>query len=126
MQAVRAQLVLLAPGADELALRIEHDDGVIALARRADGVMDIDVPMRIFADTMRVAIFDVRRQLAPVVNAFVFVLAIAQDGCVGAGFVGCAEDQWRSGGCGEKTAAGSIHIRERTPSVERFPLARSL
>jgi len=88
--------------------------------------MDVDVAVRIFTDAMRVAVFDVARQLAPVVNAFVFVLAIAQDWGLGAGRVGGAENQRRCGRGGEKTAAGGIHIREHTPSVERFPIARSL
>ena len=65
VQAVRAALEILAPGLDELALGVEHHHGVVAFAGVVDGVVDVNVPLRILADAVGVAVFDIGRQIRP-------------------------------------------------------------
>ena len=87
VQAVRDAAELLAPRADEVALLIEDDDGVGALARRVDGVVHVHVPLRVLHHAVRVAPREARRQLAPVVVGFVGVGAGAHDRLLRAGLV---------------------------------------
>ncbi len=79
VQAVRTAFEFLAPGLDELAIRVKHHHGVRALARRIHRVVHIDAPLRVFAHPVRVAVFDFRGQLAPVVVDLVSVLAFPDD-----------------------------------------------
>src|ERR1700683_1492758 len=87
MQAVRAALKLLAPGLDELAPVVEDHHGVVALAGIVDRMVNVDVRLRILAHAVRIAIFDIGWQLAPIVRAFVFVIALAQNRLGAAGLV---------------------------------------
>ena len=50
----------------------------MALAVFIHGMVDVNMPLRIFADTMRIPVFDVRRQFAPVVDGLISVRALAQ------------------------------------------------
>ncbi len=113
-QAVRSALELPPPGTDELALLIEDHHRVQALAARVDRVMNIDVTLRILADSMSVAVANRARQLAPVVERLVLVLAFSNDGRLVARFVRCAQED-RDGGsrCGRdhKTATCDFHWR---------------
>ena len=56
--------------------------------------MNVDVALRILADSVSVAVANGARQLAPVVNGFVLMLAFSQDGRLVAGFVGRAQETW--------------------------------
>src|SRR6267378_3557911 len=56
VHAVRAAPEHGAERPDEPALVVEHDDGVAALARRVHGVVDVDQPVRILDNRMRVAV----------------------------------------------------------------------
>src|ERR1700691_1209166 len=87
VQAVRAALKLLAPGLDALAAMVEYHHRIVALAGIVDRVVYVDVRLRILADAVRIAVFDVGRQFAPIVRAFVFVVAFAQDRLGAAGLV---------------------------------------
>src|SRR5580704_15899309 len=93
---MRAILVLRAPRAHKLSPRIEHNNGVAALARRMDRVMNIDVPMRVFTHAVRVSVPDVGRQFAPVMNTFILVLSDAGDRQPATGFV-VSLDEKRNG-----------------------------
>ena len=75
--------------------------------------MDVDVPLRVFADAVSVAVFDVGGRLAPVVDGFVLMVGVADDGKLAAGLVSCAEDE-RGGGCqpgsGKKVSTCNAHV----------------
>ena len=91
-QAVRPALKLSSPGANKFALLIENHDRVLALAGRVDRVMDVNVALRILADSMSVAVANGAREFAPVVESFVLMLAFSKDGRLAARFVGCAQE----------------------------------
>jgi hypothetical protein len=51
---------------------IENHHAVGFFAGRVYRVVDVDLAMRVFADAMRVAVFDIGRQRTPIVRDFVF------------------------------------------------------
>src|ERR1700677_2503959 len=79
VHAVRTILEHRAPGPYKLALIVENHDAIGALAVFVNRVMDVNVPLSILADAVGVAVFDIGRQLAPIMNAFVLVVAFSQD-----------------------------------------------
>ena len=80
VQTVGDAAKFLSPRAHELAVTIEHHHRVRALARRVHGVMDVDVPLGVLDNAVRVAPFQVRRQRAPVVDGLVGMGASAEHG----------------------------------------------
>ena len=76
-----------AQGADKFALFVEDHDTVGAGAVFVHRVMHIDVPLRILHNTVGVPVLDVGRELAPIVDALILVLAFADDRVLGPGFV---------------------------------------
>ena len=96
MQAVRAAFVLLAPRANKFSIRIKHYDRVLNFCILADGVLDVDFALRVHGDAVCVAINVAGGQFAPVVEAFVLMVAGAEDGRTRAGFV-LRNDVRRSG-----------------------------
>src|SRR3982751_3188511 len=93
---------LLAPRPDELPLAVEYHHCVGAFAIAMDRVMDVDVVLRILHHAMRVAPFEARRQLSPVVNGFVLPLAFAKHRGLGARFILSVQNHGRSRSRGEK------------------------
>ncbi len=122
VQPVRAAFEFLAPAFNEFAFVIEDHHAVGLFARRVDGVMNVDMPVRIFADAVRVAVLDVGRKLAPIMGDFVGVLALSYNRLLAAGFIGCPQDE-RSGEASQKHAAWCVRVHKIMP--ESFPL-RSL
>jgi len=55
-------------------------------------VVDVDVALGIFADAVSVAVLDGARELTPVVDGFVLMVGLAEDGSLAAGLVGGAEE----------------------------------
>jgi hypothetical protein len=92
----------------------------MALAVFIHGMVDVNMPLRIFADTMRIPVFDVRRQFAPVVDGFVSVGTGTQDRTTAARFFGGAQNQ-RSGQAGKKRTAGRLHGSESITAEARVP-----
>ena len=78
-QAVRAAAEHRTEGADELAFLVEDHDTVGAGAILVYRVVNVDVALCILHDAVGVAVLDVRGQLAPIVDALVLVLALAED-----------------------------------------------
>jgi hypothetical protein len=56
------------------------------------------LPCEILADAVGVAVFDGARELAPVVDGFVLMFALSEDGRLAAGFI-CGAQERRSGRC---------------------------
>ena len=114
VQAVGDPAELLAPRSDELSLLVEDDHRVRAVARRVDRVMDVDVPLRVLDDAVRVPPLDAGGQLAPVVEGLVHVRAGAEHGRLRPRLVLRAEEdrgQDRSrGGRGEEFTACGFHL----------------
>ena len=92
-QTMRPAFELTPPGADKFAFAIEDHHGVQALAGGVHRVMDVDVALGILADAVSIAVLDGARQLAPVVNGLVFMLALSEDGRLGASLVGRAQER---------------------------------
>src|SRR3569833_669704 len=93
MQAVRDAAKLLAPGADELPFLIENDHRVRDLAIGEHSVVDVDVVLGVFDDTVCVAVLDVGRKLAPVVNGLVLPFAFTKNVAASAGLVLSTKEQ---------------------------------
>src|SRR6185437_6018900 len=113
VEAMRAAPELLAPALDELTFVIEDHHAVRLFAGGIDGVVDINTAVRVLADAMRVAVFDVRGEIAPIVGDFIGVIARAEDRLLTAGFIGGSEDQRRAEtgtDSGEKRATGRGHV----------------
>jgi len=85
---------LRAHGAGRI-IGIENDHGVVARAVHVHRVVNIDEALRIFADTVGVAISDLRRQFTPVVDHFVDVFTAPNCGICAAGFVGSCKHHAR-------------------------------
>src|SRR5882672_10101273 len=81
-------LELWAPTGNELSVGIENDHGVVAQAVLVHRVVNIDEALRVFADTVGVAISDLRRQFTPVVDHFVYVITAPDCGICAASLVG--------------------------------------
>ena len=75
MEPVRAAPVFGAPGTDKFSPLIERHNGVPALSFRADGVLDVHTALGVHGDTVGVAKNVAGRQLAPVMDDFVLMLA---------------------------------------------------
>src|SRR5262249_34415797 len=91
VDAVPAEMELLAEGADVLPLRVEHDDrvhDVLALSL----VGDVDEAGRIDGNAVRGLPADRGGKLAPVMKTFVTVRVLADDGVLGTGLVRGTED----------------------------------
>src|SRR5277367_7145781 len=113
-QAVGAAFELPSPGTDELAVGIEDDHRVQAVAVRVNRVMDVNVALRILADTVRVAVFDGARHLAPVMDGLVLILALSKDGRLRASLVRRTQECGSAGCCcraNHKTASREMHDR---------------
>jgi hypothetical protein len=95
VKTMRAVHELTPPTSDELSIGVENDHRVVALAVLVHRVVNIDAPLRVFADTVGVAIFDPRRQFTPVVDHFVNVFAAPHYGMKAAGFVGSSNIHFR-------------------------------
>src|SRR5271155_655829 len=109
---MRAATKLLAPAFDELSLVVEHHHTVRLLARRINGVMYINVTLRVFTDAMRVAVLNINRKLAPIVSDLVGMFSRAQNRLPAAGFIRGAKNQRRdkaSSNLSEKLATGYRH-----------------
>lgn len=87
MKAVGAALVLRAPGADKFSVGVKDNDGVVDGGALADGVFDVNETVAIDSDAVGVAINVARGEFAPIVNHFVLVGAVADDGEACPGFV---------------------------------------
>ena len=124
VQPVRAALELLAPALDELALFVEDHHGVGAFAGGVDGVVHVDVALRILDHAVGVAVLDPRRQFAPVVDRLVGVFAAADDGRFGSGFVGGAQDRRGQRAGLHESPPRSAHGREYTTTPP--PAARCI
>jgi len=76
-------------------------------------VVDVDVALCVLANAVRVAVFDVRRQFAPVVDAFVFVIAFAQDRVLLPGLVISLDERGYGANCAsyQKTASSRVHSK---------------
>ena len=61
---------ILAPTSNEPPLAIEDHHRIATLAHCINGVMDVDVPLRVLTNTVCIAVLDVGRQLAPIVSYF--------------------------------------------------------
>src|SRR6185503_17694007 len=99
-----AALELFAPAFDEFALVVENHHAVGPFTGRVHGVMDIDMPVRILADSMRVAVLNVGGEFAPVMCHLVGVFALSQDRLLTARFIGSSQDE-RSGESSQKRTA---------------------
>ena len=86
-ETVRAAAERRTPALDETAVAIEDHHSVMRLAGRVDGVVNIDVPLRIDTDAVGVAVLDVGRERAPIMRDFVGVVSGPENGFGGAGFV---------------------------------------
>jgi hypothetical protein len=110
-QTMSASLKLFSPGSDEFAFFIEHHNGIPAVTRGMNGVVDLDVTLHVLAHSMGVPILDVAGELPPVMSGFVFVVPFTHDGRLVAKFV-CGAQNQRSGdghsGC-EKTSSRDFH-----------------
>ena len=93
-QAMGAAFERAAPGFDEAAVGVENHHGVRRLAGGVDGVVNVDVALSILADTVGVSILDAGGEFTPIVGDLISMVAGAEDGLGGAGFVVRAEDQW--------------------------------
>src|ERR1700722_6189911 len=71
VQSMGSAFELRAPALHEFPIRVEHDHGVVLFAGLVHGVMDKDVPLRILAHTVRVAVGEPLRQLPPIGNHLV-------------------------------------------------------
>ena len=87
MQPVRDAAELLAPRPHELAVPIEDDHRVGAVAGGVHRVMDVNVPLRVLDHAVRVAPLDLRRQHPPIVNRLVPVGALADHRLLRTGLV---------------------------------------
>src|SRR5262249_14792635 len=89
---------VLAEGAHELAVLVEDDDGVLRRLAVVALVLDVDEAGAVDADAVRRLPAQVLGQLAPAVDAFVGVVALADDRVLGARLVAGAEDGGAGGG----------------------------
>lgn len=120
MQPMRAAPEVLAPGFHEFTLMIEYDHAVAAFARGIHRVVNINIGVRIFADAVSVAVFDIGGKLAPIVGDFVFMGALAQNGLGAAGFIVRAQNQWR-GKTREKRTPAMLRFRHnKNPIILRY------
>src|ERR1700739_2081946 len=78
---------LLAPTLDEFSLVIEDHHAVWFLTGGIYRVMDVNVPLRVFADSMSIAILNVSRKFAPVVRDLICMLSGTKDWFPAAGFI---------------------------------------
>ena len=95
IDAVAAAVVFLAERMDVLSLGVEHDHRVHGY-RGLTAMRDINQACAIDRDAVRFSPLNRIGQLAPAVDAFVFVIAFANDGILGAGFVSGIQEGWRS------------------------------
>jgi hypothetical protein len=77
--------------------------------------MNEDVTLRVLDYAMRVAVLDIGRQFAPVVNAFVLVVAFSQDWIFGPGLIGGTHNERRCRCSGKKTSSRCIGHDGITP-----------
>src|SRR5262245_26676695 len=96
---------------DELALIVEDDHCIGALAAGMYCLMNVDVALRILNDAVGIAVFDVGRQITPIVNGFVLVFAFPQDGMLCARFIIGPDERGGGSGSarGEKIATSGGH-----------------
>jgi hypothetical protein len=113
VEAMNAAAELLAPAFDELSLVIEDHHAVRLLARSVDSVVNVNVPLRVFANAMRIAILNVGGEFSPVVRDLVSMFSGTEKGLFAAGFIRSSKDQWRneaSSNLSEKFAARYRHV----------------
>ena len=108
-----AALKLFSPGSDELAFFIEYHNRIQAVTRGMNSVVDINVTLRVLADSMSVPILNIVRELSPVMRSFVFVVPFSNNGRLDTSFIGSAQNQRAYGGrhssrC-EKTSSRDFH-----------------
>src|SRR3954471_4129418 len=102
---MRSALEILAPALNELAFGIENHHRVAALARCVDGVVDVDVAVRILANSVCVAVLDFDGKITQVVSDFPDVVARAEDRLPCSSFVGCTKYQGSTCPDGKKERA---------------------
>ncbi len=112
-QSVRDAAELLPPRPNEASLFVENDHGIGALAVGIHGVVNVDLPLRVLDDSMRVAVFDLRWQCAPVMQGFVGEFPLAEDRRLRAGLVlHSQQNRRRQRSCcgrGKKLTSGRFH-----------------
>src|SRR3954470_16205272 len=87
---------IFAPASNKAPLAIEDNHRIATLARGINGVMDINVPVRVLTNTMCIAVLDVGRQLAPVVSYFEDIFTGTDSRLAHTCFTRRAQDQWRA------------------------------
>jgi hypothetical protein len=104
-----ATLELVAKRADKLALGVEDENGRVILQIRAPLVDDVEQTLAIHGDVVRGLPRILVRELRPVVQHFVTVLALADDE-LGVGLLRRHHPRCEQGGGGggEETAAGGF------------------
>lgn len=115
MEAMRAALVGLAPRADEFAVGIENNHGIVNRGVFADGVLDVDVALGVHRHAVSIAVGVTSGQCAPIVNDFVLMLATTDDRQAGASFI-LGEDVW----CGDESGGGEASALKKTTTGDGF------
>ena len=113
---MRPALEFLAPRPHEAPLLVEHDHRVVDLAAFVHRVVDVDVALRVLADTVCVAVLQADRHLAPVVEDLVRVRAGPDHGTLRTRFVGGVEDHGASchnRGTGSRSRSEKLTARQR-------------
>ena len=72
---MRSALELASPTLYKFAFMVEHNHRVRFFAGSKNRVMNVDMTLRILADTVRVPVLNIRREFAPVVCYFVGVIS---------------------------------------------------
>src|SRR5580704_7671236 len=76
---MRATAKLTAPALDKLPVAIEYNHAVWFFAGRINGMVDVYVTLRVFANAMCVAVLNIGWKLAPVMCDLVSVLSGTKD-----------------------------------------------
>jgi hypothetical protein len=61
-------------------------------------MVHIDMALGVFRDAVRVAVLNVRRERAPVMDTFVLMIAFSKDGKLGAGLIVGLDEEGNCGG----------------------------
>src|ERR1700758_4336679 len=96
---MRSAFELATPGTHKLSFLVKNHNRVRRLARGMNGVMNIDMTLRVFTDAVRVPISYIGGKPAPVMERFILVFALAKNRRTSAGFVSCPEKERRRSGC---------------------------